>query len=194
MVMFGIVKYRKNRGGDAFEPALPSNWGCFQIAAPSWECRWALCQLLPPKSRNGTVVPAGVCLVQGRALTILTSGYQWPPALAWAREGMADAEDPATEPDAFVDAHSRLVEAYLQFQPAAPFRLARLKCDRMIGGVFAGEYVWIVAYRDGQVGWVTSGDFFIYSDPPSAFESLEDSDLARIGEWMRARPAHLAGP
>jgi hypothetical protein len=97
---------------------------------------------------------------------LIQSGEHWPPALAYART-VAGGDIAG-----FAERHVAGLARMLALQPETPFFLARLRTDELIGGAYAGEYVWVVRHDPERhtVGWVTRGDYFVYEDAVEKFD------------------------
>jgi hypothetical protein len=183
--MFGLVGYREIAEGEGRTPDLPEDWGFVEIACParSEEHSWRLFALrAPPDWEVG--VPATVTRVSPRLATAIYSGERWPPAMAWARlavERWSDYDDRA----GFLAMYERALETILPQQRTAPFFLARIAREEIIGSAGAGEWMWVARYNPAteNVHWVSDNDWYLYSNHILDFPEIDRERLARIAEW-----------
>lgn len=101
---------------------------------------------------------------------LLRSAQHWPPALALAREELADER---LTKDDFIARLQDSLRRRLESQRTVPYFLARARVECLIGGLRAGQYVWLVGHNPvtNRVAWVAaSDDYFVYWDPAENFD------------------------
>ena len=110
-----------------------------------------------------------------------SSAMSYPPALALAREDIIYSGRPVPKGrEPFAELYADRLAHHLARQHKAPYVLAEATACCLIGGLFVGQYAWVVGYDPERrvVGWVTS-DYFIYTDPASGF-ALSPNQLERL--------------
>lgn len=116
----------------------------------------------PPTSSAARPVP-------DRLANLIDSARRYPPALALAREEIAEvfAEEPPTV-EAFARSYATAIEHHLTRQPDAPYLLGKALRDAS-AGLSAGQWYWLLQAGSGRVVWV-SDDFEIYESPAADFD------------------------
>jgi hypothetical protein len=167
--MYYFVRWKHTVNG--YTPELPDDVGFAMLAEPGRASDgpgFALfeCHLPDDFRKSAAVKPVSSDLAE-----LLESAKDYPPALALARDEVADK---ARSEAAFAKKLAERLIYHLERQASSPFFLAKAIVSESFYKE-AGGYYWIVGYSGGQVQWV-SRDYHVYRDSISDFD-LDTSEL-----------------
>lgn len=165
-------------------PRLPK-WARFcELADPGKGCPWALYLCDPPKRRTPFVAP-----ISDGLKALLWSAEVYPPAMAFARIDVARrfGGKRATREE-FARFYQRRLRHHLRGQPEAQHILAESVTDDT-GYRRRGEFCWVLFQRSrfGDVPWVSTGGYYVYSAHFSDFK-LPREWLSRFKRLPVPRP------
>ena len=169
-----FMKYRPASDGHGREPDCPDSVSCLLLAGPR-DTEWGLWDYVDKESSGWRPeYPAGESLA-----ILIESGKRYPPALAIARQETEEVcEGQASSKEDIQRAFASALQHHLSRQHEARYVLAMaLQGDGI--DLCKGEWYWVVSADSSTVSWV-SDDFFVHSNPISAFD-LTGAQLKYLG-------------
>jgi hypothetical protein len=167
--MYYFVRWKHTENG--YTPALPDDVGFMMLAEPGRASDGASFALFECNLPDGYRKSAAVKPVAPELVELLDSAKDYPPALALARDEVADE---VRSEDTFAKKLAERLIYHLERQVNSPFFLAKAVVTESFYKE-AGGYYWIVGHHNGQVKWV-SRDYHVYRDSISDFD-LDSSEL-----------------
>jgi hypothetical protein len=150
-------------GPQGAHPPIPDGVGFMTLAGPVPDSRLALIESAAGLGNVVSPIPDG-------SAAAIDAAKAYPPALAAAREGVADAESTVRTPETLMAAYLGSMQRALAARGADDWVPGVATVDEL-GYLRRGEAVWVRSRlsTDGRADWVSS-DYFVYRNPASDFD------------------------